>query len=77
MAVRTGELRRWRPLLGVPEGTFLVLRCEGSFIPMGSRAGDPPQLHWSLLLQEGDVVTGWSERMLEQESELLNPSRDV
>ena len=65
MAVKAGELRRWREDSLMSPGTFLVLRCEGKW--------DPTELSWSILLQNGDIVTGWGELELVRKSELVDP----
>lgn len=72
--MKPGDLRRWnakaRALL--PEGAlgdvFVLLHDEGMFHAQGSRAGDPPVTHWTILLH-GGPSRGWTEPHLLRFSE--------
>ena len=74
MGIEPGQLRQWKDDVDGLEGTFIVLRSEGMLYPMGARRGDPQQEHWELLTVAGPM-TGWSERLLTELSEVVNEAR--
>lgn len=74
MGIEPGQLRRWNGDVDGLEGCFIVLRSDGMLYPMGARRGDPQQEHWELLTVAGPM-TGWSERLLTELSEVVNEAR--
>lgn len=74
MGIEPGQLRRWNDDVDGLEGPFIVLRSEGMLYPGGVRRGDPQQEHWELLTVAGPM-TGWSERLLTELSEVVNEAR--
>jgi hypothetical protein len=74
MGIEPGQLRQWKDDVDGLEGPFIVLRSEGMLYPTGARRGDPQQEHWELLTVAGPM-TGWSERLLTELSEVVNEAR--
>lgn len=78
--IELGQLRRWKEDFAPrvqsmrtrgEAGVFLVASHMGKFYANGSRAGDPPEDHWQIMMGEA-IHSGWSSSLLEDISEVVD-----
>ena len=78
--IELGQLRRWKEDFDMrgksmrirgEAGVFLVASHMGKFYANGSRAGDPPEDHWQIMMGE-TIHSGWSSSLLEDISEAVS-----
>ena len=67
--IELGQLRRWT--VDFESSVFLVASHMGKFYPHGSKAGDPLEDHWQIMMGE-TIHSGWSSSLIEDLSEAVD-----